>query len=271
MTGDGAEQRQTDAPPRRNPLQLLWDDLHIALHILARFSITPPQNLSLARITEAKRVYPLVGALIGAIGGLFYWSAHGWGLGPLAAAIIAVTAMAVATGLVHEKGLARAIDALEAARNDDATRRHDLALGAVGAGGLMLMLVLTVALIARIHEPFTVATALIAAGALSRAGMVFVMAAIPPVEHDADSIAAGRPTVTVLIQTALVAGAIGLIALGLFGLFFAAFAVALFATAVAALARAHLGGQTPDVLGAVQVICQAAVLAAAAVYAHGMG
>src|ERR1700760_415860 len=65
----------------------------------------PPPSLA-----DASGAFPLVGLVIGAIGGIAYAIASALALPALAAALIAIAATALITGALHEDGLADTAD-----------------------------------------------------------------------------------------------------------------------------------------------------------------
>ena len=56
--------------------------------------------------------YPLVGIVVGAIGGIVYALAAAIGVPPTIAGVLAFAALALATGAMHEDGLADTADGL---------------------------------------------------------------------------------------------------------------------------------------------------------------
>jgi adenosylcobinamide-GDP ribazoletransferase len=106
--------------------------------------------------------------------------------------------------------------------------------------------------------------ALIAVAALSRAAMPMVMRALPHARGDGLSRSVGRPRAARAWAAAGVAALVALPCLGLGGTLGAVVLVALVATGVALLAKAKIGGQTGDVLGATQQLCEIALLCALA-------
>jgi adenosylcobinamide-GDP ribazoletransferase len=124
--------------------------------------------------------YGLVGAVVGAVGGVVMVV-----LGdatPTLAAVLAVGAMAVASGAVHLDGLADTTDALlarDAAQAEIA--RKDPAIGSGGVVALIVVLAIQVAALASLAVlpggtgPVVAGLACVAAGAVSRALPVVVV------------------------------------------------------------------------------------------------
>jgi adenosylcobinamide-GDP ribazoletransferase len=211
-------------------------------------------------LRHAAWAYPLVGAAVGLIGGLTYWIVQGLGVPPVLAAIFAIFATILATGALHEDGLVDAADGLGGKSPEDRLAiMRDHRIGTYGALALVLSLGVRSAAIALLAEPALVIGALIATGAASRASATALMAALPQARDDGMSIAAGRASTGYAVTAFTLAFAIAWLALS-FVSALGVIIVSLIATAIVGLlARARLGGQTGDVLGA---SCQFAECAA---------
>jgi adenosylcobinamide-GDP ribazoletransferase len=187
------------------------------------------------------------------------------GLPPGVAAALALAAMAAATGGLHEDGLADTFDGLWGGRTPAQRLEimRDSRVGSFGVLALVLVLLVRWQALAALAAGGGLVAACIAAGALSRAPMAAVMAGLPNARGAGLSQAVGRPAARTALAGAAVALALGLAALGP-GALALAVAAALPALWLAAVARARIGGQTGDVLGAAQQLGEAAALAAAA-------
>lgn len=202
--------------------------------------------------------WPLIGAVVGLIAALTYHAALALGLPPLLAATLAVLALVLANGGLHEDGLADLADGIWGGR--DPARRleimRDSRIGSYGALALAFALILRVGALASL-SPAVGGAALVALSAASRAAMPAVIWLLPPARPDGLGRAAGG-----------VGGTTVAIALGLGVLIFAQVlhphrlvALPLMALAVAGLmvlAQRKIGGQTGDVLGATQQIAELA-------------
>jgi len=214
-------------------------------------------------LRRAAWAYPLVGAAVGLIGGLTYWVLNILGVPPALAAIFAIFATILATGALHEDGLVDAADGLGGKSPEDRLAiMRDHRIGTYGAIALVLSLGIRIAAIALLAEPALVIGALIASGAASRACATALMAALPHARDDGMSIAAGRASTGYAVTAFALAFAIAWFVLS-FVSAFGVILVSLIATAIVGLlARARLGGQTGDVLGASCQITECATLTA---------
>ncbi|HTW29542.1 MAG TPA: adenosylcobinamide-GDP ribazoletransferase [Acetobacteraceae bacterium] len=204
--------------------------------------------------------WPLLGLVVGALGGAVQAVARVAGLPPLVAALWGLAAMLLATGALHEDALADLADGFGGGR----TRERKLAImrdsriGSFGAAALIVSLLLRAGEAAALRPGFAI-PALAAAGALSRTAMLGPVL-LPPARADGLGASQGRP------GQVGIAVAVGIAALAAFGLLPAGMAAlgliaaAAGGAAVAGLAWRQIGGQTGDVCGAAQQVAEALVL-----------
>jgi adenosylcobinamide-GDP ribazoletransferase len=222
-------------------------------------------------LNASARHFPLVGALVGAVGAAVLLSASMlWP--PLVAALLALAATVSITGAFHEDGLADTLDALGGAvpRERALAIMKDSRIGSYVA--LIIVLGVRVALMASLCSgpwPLVVA-AMVLSHALGRAGAVALMALLP-YAGDAEH-AKAKPLATAIGPvewTTALAWGFGLVAVGAgtgaFTLGRGA-AVVVLAGGVTLLMRTslrrRLGGYTGDTLGAAEQFTEVAVLLA---------
>ncbi len=235
---------------------MLGDALHdgkVAMAFLTRLPVRAQRPWQAADLAASVAMFPLVGALVGLVGGLIYAGAMALGLPPLPASVLAVAALISTTGALHEDGLADLADGLGgASRAEKLEIMRDPRVGSFGVIALVLTLLARVGALAALAAPAEVVAALVAAGALSRALLPIAMLALPQARTEGLAARAGRPhpgrvaaaaAIAILIALLLLPAAVALSAMVL-----AALAGAL----VAMLACRQLGGVTGDVLGAIQ-------------------
>jgi adenosylcobinamide-GDP ribazoletransferase len=243
------------------PLQYWWDDFRIAAAFLTRLPIGLP--VSSANLAQASRAFPLVGVLVGGISAIAYAVAVDLGLTALLAAGLAVGVGLIATGALHEDGLADLADGL-GARGDAAAKlaaMRDSHIGVFGTLALILAMLLNVVALAALAQPAEVACALIAAHGASRALLPWVMHRFEPARADGLAAGAGRPSQTTSFIALGIGAAVLLLLEGpIRGL--VAAAAACLAVLLAPLARRQFGGITGDVLGAIEAIGRIAILLA---------
>ena len=211
---------------------------------------------------------PVGGAIIGAIGAIALGFAHALGLPPPVCAALAIAALVVVTGALHEDGLADVADGFGGgatpAQKLDIMR--DSRVGAYGAAALALSLILRILAVSALLDlgAGPAIAALILAGAVSRAFALVPLAMLAPARSDGLGAGAGRlePGGALAAGGAalIIAVALGLASLG-FGHAILAFVLALAAAvAMTRIARRQIGGQTGDVAGAAQQLAEIACL-----------
>ncbi|QPM90049.1 adenosylcobinamide-GDP ribazoletransferase [Pseudooceanicola algae] len=244
-------------PPDKGPSPV--QDLLASLGLLSRLPL--PTHVS--RGGAAAWAYPLAGAILGALAGMVGLIATGIGLPAEAAALLALLTAVLLTGGLHEDGLADSADGLwggmTVARRLEIMK--DSHIGAYGTMALILgLLARWLALTALFEVGGTEGlAAMFTAGALSRAGITGLMALMPHARPDGLSRSIG-PVARGTSALALGLGAV--IAILLFGgdAVPAVLAGGVVLWLFARLAKAKIGGQTGDILGAGQQLAEIAVL-----------
>ncbi len=220
---------------------------------------TPRAGDSLSRAAWA---FPVAGILVGLIGAIVYGMAHRFGLPPWPAAVLAVAATMLVTGCLHEDGLADTADGFGggSTREQKLAIMRDSRIGVYGVCALTMSLVLRVGALASLPSAHAVVWALIASHAAARATMPALMLLLPPARSDGLSFDAGRPPGESVAAAAVIGFLVLAICLhfghGLLALIVVAAIVAL----VAWLATRQIGGQTGDVMGALEQVSEIAVL-----------
>jgi adenosylcobinamide-GDP ribazoletransferase len=250
-------------------LHQLASDLKAAVLFCTRLPIPHAAAITGADLARAGWAFPVAGAVVGLIAAAVYWLAGLAGLPPLPAAGLAVAATLVVTGCLHEDGLA---DVADAFGGDTRERKleimRDSRVGTYGACVLSMSLLLRTAALASIAAPAAAASVLVAAHMAARAGMPLFMRLVPPARIDGLSAGAGQPS-GVSALAALILGAIALLlALGPAGGLWTIVLLAVGLASLAWLCIRQIGGQTGDVLGAVEQFGEVFILLVAAAYLH---
>lgn len=242
----------------------LLAEFHLALAFLTRLPLPPLGVLPAGSLARAMRVFPLVGVVVGAIGAVAFALAHM--LLPAAlAGLIALTVTIAITGALHEDGLADIADGFGGGADKAAKLAimKDSRIGTFGVVAVALALLLRAGALASLAGPSLVAGALVAAHALARAAIPAVLQALPPARTDGLGANAGRPTAADAGMAVTLALVIAAVALPVQTALAAALGAAIGALAVAILAWRQIGGQTGDVLGAVEQAAETLALLAA--------
>jgi adenosylcobinamide-GDP ribazoletransferase len=238
-------------------------DLKTGLAFCTRLPITAPMD---SKLTQAAWTFPLVGALVGAAGAIVYWLAAWSGLPPFVGATLAVGATALLTGCLHEDGLADTADGFGGGSTKERKLEimRDSRSGTYGVIALILSFMLRAGATASLAASAPVAAALIAAHAGGRAAMPLFMATIPHARQDGLSAGAGTPQLGRVAIAALLGLLALLLCLGVGAGLLAALFVMLVLVGMARLTLRQIGGQTGDVIGAVEQISEIVILLTAA-------
>lgn len=220
--------------------------------------------------TALPRMLPLAGLILALPAALVL--AVGWwiGLGPFLAATLAVAVMVLATGALHEDGLADVADGFGGGATLERRLEimRDSRIGAYGGAALVLALALRIGALATLLDRtgYAAATALILVAALSRLAALAPMVLLPPARPGGLSASVGRPnraSLWVALAIGLAVALAGVIlGLPLRGVALMIPCAGLAALALTRLARHMIGGQTGDVIGACQQIAEIAALLA---------
>lgn len=224
-------------------------------------------------LSRTVRGFPAAGVLILLPSAITLWLLLSLDADPLIAAIIALVVQVLATGALHEDGLADSADGLFGGRD----REHALAImkdshiGSYGTVALILgfgLRAASIAALARDLPPVAAAVILLAVAASSRMLLVWHWTSLPSAREKGVAAGAGAP----LKSAFQLAVSTGLLLAGLLLLPFISLSAILASLGIAALAcagftavvRRKIGGHTGDTLGATQQICEATALAALA-------
>lgn len=209
-------------------------------------------------MAAASWAYPLAGLIVGAITASVLSTAVWLGLAPAIAAGLALAAGVVATGGLHEDGLADTVDGFGGGRDRDQKLAimRDSRIGVFGTLALLLTLGLRWSAVAALASEnlHLTASAVVAIAVASRAGLPTILLYLPAARQDgmghmasgstglraAVALAIGGAALLLLIgpQAALPIVILEIIALWM----------------MARLAMRHIGGQSGDVLGAMQQV-----------------
>jgi adenosylcobinamide-GDP ribazoletransferase len=247
-------------------LQNLFTDVRIAVSLCTRLPVGPSATLGDGEVARASWAFPVAGLAVGLTGAIIYWFASRLHVPPLPASALAIAATILLTGAMHEDGLADTADGFGGGKTREQKLEimRDSRIGSYGACALLLSIMLRWGALTEIAEPRFVAIALIAAHVSARAALPAFMSLVPPARADGLSSDAGQPPpqstviafvlgiICLFVSLGAGGGLIGLLILGLIGLL------------LAALTKAQIGGQTGDMLGALEQTCEAAILVIAA-------
>lgn len=230
-----------------------------AARYLTIVPVPGPAHVPMDALGRAAAWFPIVGIGLGVVLAVTDRLA-GWLFPPLLGALVTVTVWKLVTGGLHLDGLADCLDGL---MGRDPEHRlaimRDSRIGAFGAMGLILFLMLEIVALAEL-PPAVRSRVLLTAPVIGRATPALLARLLRPARPDGQGAAfhsglGARPVPIGLAVALAVAG----LALGWLGVatVLAGLAAAL---AVAAFVARRLGGVTGDVLGAAVEVSELAVL-----------
>jgi adenosylcobinamide-GDP ribazoletransferase len=253
--------------PTRRPTDLV-SDLATAITFCTRLPLGALSGDG--DLKRASWALPVAGAIVGVVGALAYWVAFRLGVTPLSAAVIALLATSLLTGCLHEDGLADTADGFGggASRERKLAIMRDSRIGTFGVCALIASFALRWSTLVTLADPIHVATALIAAHIAARATLPAFMRFVAPARADGLSAQAGQPPLVSVVTAAVLA----IVALGVtlppLPAIVALIGLIIAGVFMAWLSTRQVGGQTGDVLGAVEQIGESVVLLTAATWWH---
>src|SRR5262245_54729731 len=235
-------------------IEALSTDLKVGLAFLTRLPFVAKPSASGADVARASWSFPVIGVAIGLIGASVVWIADGVGLHPFISGTLAIAVIVFVTGCLHEDGLADMVDGFGGGGSPMLKLEimRDSRVGAYGTSALILSFMLRAGALASFADPAFVAPALIAAEAGARAIMPAFMLLVPAARQDGLSAAAGKPPQRAALIAALIGFVVLVLCLGFGGGLIAALLVVAAIIFLALLCMSQIGGQTGDVLGAVE-------------------
>lgn len=235
--------------------------LRLAVAFLTRIPNAHPPRAGQHHFGWAHAFFPAVGALIGLLVASVQIAASALGMSGLAASGLGLAAGALLTGCLHEDGLADTADGLGGGhdRHRKLEIMRDSRVGTYGAAALILAMIVKVGSISQAHG-WTLVVALAVAHSLSRSAATVVAKWLPPARLDGLGATAGRIPLLAITVSLLSSLAIGAALLDVLRLSASIIATCIAAGTMALLAKRQIGGQTGDILGAVQQLAEIALL-----------
>lgn len=235
-------------------------DILLALVLLTRLPLPPLPPQAFQRQAKAAWAFPIAGLAVAIPAALLAAMALAAGLSAAVAAGLALTVQVMLTGAMHEDGLADTADGLWGGftRERRLEIMKDSRIGAYGVIALILGLGLRWSALSAL---FTAAGVwpLLALAMMSRAVMPVLMTALPNARSAGLSQTVGRPGTLPCLVAAGMAISLSLPLVGGTA-FAAAAAMGAAAAGLGRVAKAKIGGQTGDILGASQQVAEIAGL-----------
>ncbi|CCG08178.1 adenosylcobinamide-GDP ribazoletransferase [Pararhodospirillum photometricum] len=226
------------------------NELACAVSFLTR--LPPALKAERPALAACVWAFPVAGALVGLIGGVVLAGSHALGAPPLVAGFLALGAMVLASGALHEDGLSDTADGLGGGRDREhaLTIMRDSRIGAYGAATLIVALGLRAAALAALAATPVALLAPVVGGAIGRAGGALMLGLLGPARPDGLGAGAGTPDRRVLGAGLALTVLLALVTLPVLPAVAALALAVLPVLAVARLAQRKVGGHTGDIIGA---------------------
>jgi adenosylcobinamide-GDP ribazoletransferase len=229
----------------------------------------PASAPSSQHFATAQWAAPITGLLVGLTGSVVLWAALWAGLAATAAAVVSLAATMLITGALHEDGTADVADGFGggATRERKLEIMKDSRIGAYGVCALVLTILARWSALTALAAMggWAIFIALISAHAAARALMPAFMMLVAPARADGLSAGVGRIEQPAVF-TALGIGAVALLFGGIGFAIATAAVLVLWFYALKRLCERQIGGQTGDVLGALEQGGEIIVMFAAGVF-----
>ena len=261
MTASDPAPGTPDASSDRATFDVL-KDVYVSVVFLTRLPAPAWPEAEGRRLATAMWAFPVAGVLVATVGGLVFALGTLLSWPTMVSALLAVVAMILATGGLHEDGLADFADGVWGGATPERRLEimSDSRIGAYGAIALIVSIGIRAAAIAELNDPGFVLGALVAAAAVSRATIPVVMAFGTPAKSGGLGAGAGKPDAAVWAGGLLIAVLVVVLAAP-GGWFTGVLGAAAGAALVGWFAARSLGGYTGDTLGATQQTAEIFALA----------
>ena len=256
-------------------LTRLWSDIISSVLFLSRLPLTAFASAETPDFARSSYTFPLAGLLVALPAALCLVVADAAGLPVIVTSVLVVVVMIVATGALHEDGLADVADGFWGGHTKERKLEimRDSAIGTYGTLALVLSVFLRIALISALIGELGglhAAMMFVAAASLSRLAVLYVWIGLPAARalsgasrksskrgKEGESLSAkyGIPTKATAMRSIVLALPVVFLSIwfaGPIAIFVAAVFSACAIWLVKKLAESHIGGHTGDVLGATQ-------------------
>ena len=233
----------------------LISDFWRALALLSRVPVMGIDDFRATLIARSVWSWPLVGLLLAGFAVLPAMLVYELTGNILIFAIVALAAMVLLTGCMHEDGMADCADGFgggfERARKLEIMR--DSHIGTYGVVVLILCFGLRLVLLSAAGNAGQAVTLFLILAVTSRAAMPVVMHILPPARDNGLGKGAGHPKLIAVGIGVAIAAVVSVILSGVIATAVIAAGAMLAIALVVAVAKWQIGGQTGDVLGAAQL------------------
>ncbi|MCC3304476.1 adenosylcobinamide-GDP ribazoletransferase [Sneathiella sp. HT1-7] len=239
-------------------------DFMVALVFLTRLPIQPGFTFDVSALKTACRAFALIGLIVGGVSGTVYILAAYLGLPLYVSAILAVGAQIIVTGALHEDAIGDVADGFGggADKEKKLAIMRDSRVGTYAVVALILFIGLKIAVLGGMPDPLFGFSLLIVAAALSRGLMTWALYLMPAAREDGLGHGVGRPDMKAPLVSTIICILIAIFILGPQLGAIALMAGIIGASLMGMIAKRQIGGQTGDVVGAIQQVAEIFILIA---------
>ncbi|WP_054308130.1 adenosylcobinamide-GDP ribazoletransferase [Mesorhizobium sp. 1M-11] len=240
-------------------------DIALSLVFFTRLPL-PVLDFGDRKLADAIWAAPVAGVVVAVIGAAVFTLATSLGVASGPAAALALAAMILSTGSLHEDGFSDIADGFGGGRTPERKLEimHDSRIGAYGASALGLSILIRWSALAEFSNGWSALLALAAAHAASRGLLGAFLHWLPSATAEGLSSRVGTVSLGTA-QAGIILGAIALLVLGVGSAIAAAVLLALIFHGFRKLCLRQIGGHTGDAAGALQQLCEITVLIIASV------
>ncbi|MZR31319.1 adenosylcobinamide-GDP ribazoletransferase [Sneathiella litorea] len=247
------------------PYKGSWvQDFLVALVFLTRLPIRPDFTFNMTALKSACRVFSLIGLIVGGVTGTIYILATFMGLPLLVSALLAVAGQVIITGALHEDAIGDVADGFGggADKVKKLAIMRDSRVGTYAVVTLILIIGLKVAALGNMPDPLMGFAILVVAAAVSRGLITWALYLLPSARDEGLGHGAGRPEIMAPLVSAVLCTLIAILILGPHLGAVALLSGIIGAGMMGVIAKRQIGGQTGDVLGAIQQVSEIFILIA---------
>ena len=244
--------------------KIFFRDLLLSLSFLTRIPVF--KDLTFERtLMDAAWSFPLIGALVGLIGGMFAFLLSYLNVSPVIISFITIGAIILVTGGLHEDGLADTADGFGSnKRPEDKIRvMRDSRIGVYGTLALMITILTKVSALSELIDNDHISTcviALVVSGALSRSSMIGIAFFLENASETGLATLAGKPSPSSIGVCFFISILLCLFLLPLTKVLVAILLSSVTTVIIGFLSKKQINGYTGDILGTSQILSETVIL-----------
>jgi len=229
---------------------------------LTRLPFSISKKVKDGELAESSWAFPLVGVLVGLIGGIVYLAVNKCNLNSLICAGLSIFVITIVTGAIHEDGLADTIDGLGGGgdRHQKLKIMRDSFIGSYGVLSLIFSVIFRWLGLAQFSGPETAVVGLVISGSMSRSILPIIPCFFRSARNDGLGFDLGKPSMRVALTSLLFGAIFCVIFLGLIDAILIIGVLLVVTVIFLLLVCRQIGGYTGDVLGACQQIGEIIIL-----------